>query len=98
MSYVRDRRNTYGENDKGSRKSIPRNKALSHRKARLKGKVSERLPELDLEEIGARMAKPDWRKAPDEALGDHVRRQMKARVARVGGKEWRRKQRPPGFE
>ncbi len=34
LSYERDGRNTYGETDKGSRKSIPRFKAKSNRKAR----------------------------------------------------------------
>ena len=34
LSYERDGRNTYGENDKASRKAIPRFKAKSHREAR----------------------------------------------------------------
>ncbi|HEY0048924.1 MAG TPA: hypothetical protein VGB68_06550, partial [Pyrinomonadaceae bacterium] len=31
LSYARDRRNDYGENDKGSRKSIRRNKTFPNR-------------------------------------------------------------------
>jgi hypothetical protein len=31
LSYAKDRRNDYGENDKGSRKSIPRNKRMPNR-------------------------------------------------------------------
>ena len=34
LSYERDGRNTYGENDKSSRKAIPLFKARSHRKTR----------------------------------------------------------------
>jgi hypothetical protein len=34
LSYERDRRNTYGENDKSSRKNIPRGKRLASRAAR----------------------------------------------------------------
>jgi hypothetical protein len=34
LSYERDRRNTYGENDKSSRKNIPRGKRLAVRAAR----------------------------------------------------------------
>ncbi|MEU8899464.1 hypothetical protein [Nocardia sp. NPDC048505] len=31
LSYAKDRRNDYGENDKSSRKNIPRSRALAHR-------------------------------------------------------------------
>src|ERR1700751_3043305 len=34
LSYARDRRNTYGENQKSSRKYIPRSKQLSHQDER----------------------------------------------------------------
>lgn len=34
LSYERDRRNTYGENSKSSRKNIPRSKALDIRRKR----------------------------------------------------------------
>lgn len=34
LSLKKDRRNTYGENDKASRKNIPRSKAKSHRAVR----------------------------------------------------------------
>jgi hypothetical protein len=34
LSYQHDRRNTYGENQKSSRKNIPRSKQLSHQDER----------------------------------------------------------------
>ncbi|MET3912937.1 hypothetical protein ABID59_007311 [Bradyrhizobium sp. S3.3.6] len=34
LSYANDRRNTYGENQKSSRKNIPRSKQLSHQDER----------------------------------------------------------------
>jgi len=34
LSYERDRRNTYGENQKSSRKNIPRSKKISHQEER----------------------------------------------------------------
>jgi len=40
LSYERDRRNTYGENDKSSRKNIPRGKRLASRAARRSASVA----------------------------------------------------------
>jgi hypothetical protein len=75
LSYVRDRRNDYGENDKGSRKNIPRAKARSHRLVRRVDRTALRDVEAALETIPLKRAKPVWKKTPDISLGLLVRRQ-----------------------
>lgn len=81
LSYQRDCRNGYGENDKASRKAIPKRKALESRKDRHKvaqglariGRVSEEVAEAiessarhDINRVGG------WRKVPDTPLRDHL--------------------------
>jgi hypothetical protein len=79
LSYAKDRRNVYGENDKASRKLIPKRKAEENRKNRRK--VSQALsavPQLDevtidLVESSARNDVDrigGWRKSPDQPLGE----------------------------
>jgi ribosomal protein S19E (S16A) len=89
LSLKKDRRNTYGENDKSSRKNIPRSKAISHRKVRRK--VNEELEQaLLMEEVQAEVlmselsqlsvektAKKTWRKTPDEPLGEVLKRKSR---------------------
>ena len=85
LSYAKDRRNTYRENDKGSRKAIPARKAEENRKVRRKAKqilesterVDEEATDLiesslrhDVERIGG------WKKAADEPLGKVLSRTM----------------------
>ncbi len=77
LSYQKDRRNTYGENDKASRKNIPRAKARENRAerhaqdgvlARAAG-VTE-ADALAALEVRARATKPrQWRKGADTPLG-----------------------------
>lgn len=78
QSLTKDRRNTYGENDKASRKNIPRSKARAHRAVRRKAAEFERTWELldensanavELTMITARTQKAKFRKGPDTALG-----------------------------
>lgn len=91
LSCSRDRRNCYGENDKGSRKDIARWKRRRHRAARrgqhqilaaALGPVDEGTQGL----VGERLvtAPPDrafwWRKEPDEQLGHHVARALQRRA------------------
>lgn len=93
LSYARDRRNVYGENDKASRKAIPARKAGENRKSRRKAAqevniavasdeakldVMESSLRQDLERVGG------WKKAPDEPLGDFLKRQMCFRAWRTG--------------
>jgi hypothetical protein len=84
ISYQKDRRNTFGENSKASRKGIPLSKALSIRAERhsqdhilsetLKAKDDELLA---LIENDVRSTKPrQWRKTPDKPLGEVLARRL----------------------
>lgn len=77
LSLAKDRRNTFGENSKASRKSIPLAKARANRSERHAqdhllaqtgaGNSEEQLVAV---EVQVRSTKPrQWRKSPDEALG-----------------------------
>jgi hypothetical protein len=88
LSLTRDRRNTYGENDKSSRKNVPRSKALAHREVRRKAAEVSRsrllLDESDAETIEStlvtpRVQKPPFRKWPDTPLGEVLERKLKRR-------------------
>ncbi len=95
LSYARDRRNTYGQNDKATRKAIPARKAGESRKSRRKAghalNVIERADEAsaalsesslahDIDRVGG------WKKAPDTPLGEVVHRKVRARIERLGRK------------
>jgi len=94
LSYERDRRNAYGESDKGSRKSIPLHKRKVVRAYRKLTK--QQLPKnelaLDLDRAEAADAsvrgvgRKSWRKVPDIPLGEFVARQKQARLSRAGRK------------
>jgi hypothetical protein len=88
LSYAKDRRNTYGENSKASRKGIPLAKARANRADRhaqdklLSDAVGAAGPDdLANAELRVRTVKPrEWKKSPDEPLGEVLarRRQRKA--------------------
>ena len=95
LSYANDRRNTYGENSKASRKAIPLRKAKESRHDRRKvtqglaviSRVAEE--EADLIESSARHDVHrigGWRKSADEPLGKVVANAMAARESRAGRK------------
>ena len=73
LSYAKDCRNVYGENDKSSRKAIPRRKQQQRQnerrvlKANLKKSV-EGIEEVVLERPKIGM----WRKIADEPLGSRI--------------------------
>ena len=87
LSLSKDRRNAFGENDKASRRHIPRAKAHVNRANR----------HLDQQALGLALGAPDpvleeaaeqrllrrrrktWRKWPDEALGDFLERRRAKR-------------------
>jgi hypothetical protein len=89
LSYERDRRNVYGENDKASRKGIPRSKrtaAQAYRK-RTKQLIGQLTPGEDSEEVEARVGdlrrtgtgvSTAWRKIPDMPLGEWLRRKKRS--------------------
>lgn len=95
LSYARDRRNTFGQNDKAARKAIPARKSGESRKSRRKAgqalKVIERADETtaalsesslahDIERVGG------WTKSPDTPLGTVVKRNVRMRTERLGRK------------
>ena len=69
LSYAKDRVNTYGENDKSSRKAIPLRKKLANSQVR---QADKRNLKKDFEEIPLTRKKPSWRKEPDTTLGAHL--------------------------
>lgn len=111
LSYARDRRNAYGENDKASRKAIPARKAGENRKARRKAghalAVIERLDDSvadivesslahDIERVGG------WTKSADMPLGEYVVKQQNGAELRIGSNarvraEAERQRNAPGF-
>ncbi len=93
LSYSRDRRNFYGENDKSSRKNIPRGKRRRHRvRRRLEhqllmaamGPVDEDAGMLVHDQVTARRHgySRDWKKFPDTPLGVRVAFSLRRRVVK----------------
>jgi hypothetical protein len=88
LSYQRDRRNTYGENDKSSRKNIPRAKRHPNRVNRRVARQSlsaavgdagaSSLEQMDAELKHRRPKR--WRKRADSPLALVVPRKLKRRV------------------
>ena len=87
LSYDKDRRNTYGENDKASRKAIRRNKRGVNRANRHHDRQtlsrSTRVCDSDLEgrvDLGLNSRMPKrWRKSADETLRRVVARKLRRR-------------------
>ncbi|MGY6652040.1 hypothetical protein ACXIZN_07685 [Amycolatopsis sp. TRM77291] len=82
LSYARDRRNRYGENDKSSRKNIPRHKRRVNRANRHRDQqfLDGARGRVDIEraaaaEEGLLKVRPQrWKKSPGVALGLRVAR------------------------
>ena len=95
LSYEHDRRNTYGENQKSSRKNIPKSQQLSHQDERrsvrqallaAQGKVAYVVAdEVQSQALHrGRMKKlKAFRKWPDRPLGEVVERQLRRRQAQT---------------
>lgn len=86
-SYRKDRRNTYGENDKSSRKNIPLNQRLWNRAQRRLAREAFAAGTVDEERIDAVEARlkrkrlQAWRKWPDQPLGEVVKAKLARRAA-----------------
>ena len=98
LSYAKDRRNDYGENDKSSRKAIRRNKRVPNRTDRHReqqlltgaiGPVTGEAAEFVQDRLLARKSMwrtKRWRKWPDAALAEVVVFKLRRR-ARLGMSE-----------
>ncbi|MFD7256285.1 hypothetical protein [Streptomyces sp. NPDC059874] len=89
LSYLKDRRNVYGENQKSSRKNIPRSRRARHHALRRGEQLAlERLRAFggavdDSEVQFARRGTGQWRKSADRPLGEVVEYRLERR-ARLG--------------
>ena len=91
LSYERDRRNTYGENQKSSRKNIPRSKRLSHQEERravrqalipAQGDVRVKIADEAHSQVlrtGRIKKLSAFRKSLDRPLGEVVARRLRRR-------------------
>lgn len=95
LSLKKDRRNTYGNNQKAARKAIPLRKAIEHRQNRHKSNQAlaqiDRVDEatIDLTESSIRNdvhRTGGWKKGADEPLGVVIERAQLAREQRHGRK------------
>ncbi|WP_007024444.1 hypothetical protein [Saccharomonospora iraqiensis] len=90
LSYARDRRNDYGENDKSSRKNIRRFKRRTHRTARRRdkqvlGSATGRPTGEDVDETGVGLRSQtvrQARKVPDAPLGETIVGKLRRRAER----------------
>ncbi|GAA2424572.1 hypothetical protein GCM10010191_40990 [Actinomadura vinacea] len=92
LSYLKDRRNLYGENDKASRKNLPRRRQRKHRAERhrvhqtlgqARGVPDEaREDAIEQRLKGRRLSSSSWRKSPDFPLGETVEYRLRRRVER----------------
>ena len=91
LSYLKDRRNVYGENSKASRKGIPLAKARANRverhaqdQALAKSIVANSDDGLVAVEAKVRGTKPrKWKKDPDLPLGKYLVRRVRRKSARA---------------
>ena len=90
LSYTKDRRNDYGENDKSSRKNIRRNKRMPHRANRhrdhqileaARGPADEQSSGAAEERLYVRRPKR-WKKFRDAPLGEILQGRIERRVRR----------------
>ncbi|MET4803390.1 hypothetical protein [Bradyrhizobium sp. LB11.1] len=96
LSYANDRRNTYGENQKSSRKNIPRSKQLSHQGERrtvrqaliaAQGDVADAVADEAQSQAwrkGRMKRLKSFRKSPDTPLGEVVQRRLRRRTSETG--------------
>ncbi|GLX94684.1 hypothetical protein [Herbidospora sp. NBRC 101105] len=77
LSYAKDRRNDYGENDKSSRKNIRRNKRFPHRANRRR---EHQILHAGVEEVLYLKRPKRWRKYRDAPLGEIVQDRIERRM------------------
>ncbi len=91
ISLLKDRRNSYGENSKSSRKNIPLNKQLGSQAQRaqvmkLKGLLNQGVDEDFASEVESNVKDSyrlqrlrGFKKSPDQTLEDHIAGQLERR-------------------
>ena len=95
LSYARDRRNTYGENQKSSRKNIPRSKQIAHQEERRSARqiLSSAQGEIDSDAVDRAQSETmtqsrikrlnSFRKTPDTPLKKVVERKLRTRKTKA---------------
>ncbi len=81
LSLKKDRRNTYGNNDKAARKAIPRAKALANRAVRRADTFAMVDLTAAVEDLPLERPKPDWKKGADTPLGEVIASKLAWRQA-----------------
>lgn len=87
QSYQKDGRNSYGENDKASRKAIPARKAWVNRTYRRAVRQLTRTEADQVDELAddvALVRRKPWKKSPDRPLGQHLNNRWRVRQERGG--------------
>lgn len=72
LSYARDRREHYGQNDKAARRLVPLRKAQANRRLRRADRQALLDADAAAEDLPLNRAKPDWQKAPGQILREDV--------------------------
>ncbi len=91
LSYAKDRRNAYGESDKGSRKSIRRNKTFPSRAYRktINNILQDAVGVIDLEKAEAvdaeakEIKRRKWKNCPDMTLGKIIEERLEERITKT---------------
>ncbi|MFJ9778496.1 hypothetical protein ACIRSS_02870 [Amycolatopsis sp. NPDC101161] len=97
LSYLKDRRDAYGENDKSSRKNLARSKAFARRTNRARESLALRAATGDPDEVRAEAAelrllgkrREVKRKWPDIPLVEYVEWKVERRAEREDGRAGR---------
>lgn len=84
LSYEKDRRNDYGENNKSSRKAIKKRKSWVNqtyrRSIKQTIKTTVTLADEEIENIDPKIKevkRKDWKKIPDKPLGEYLKEKGK---------------------
>ena len=84
LSYLKDGRNKYGENDKAARKAIPARKAWVNRTYRRTLRQAVCHGAADIEDNVASVRRKGWKKWADEPLASHLNYRWRIRQERGG--------------
>lgn len=87
LSYTKDRRNSYGENDKSSRKAIKFRKAWVNQTFRsamkhiVKSPIEAEDSAFDhVEDKAKELKRKSWKKSPDQPLGEYIEQKKQRKL------------------